>query len=65
MNKINKNQFRNKYQFSNKATNHNNISSFEDNAQKDIEKLIYLEDIHGTEAYFSNRYGWTLRKIIR
>ena len=35
-----------------------------DNARKDIEKLINIDDTHGTEAYYSNRYGWTLRKII-
>ena len=30
--------------------------------QKDIEKSYNLDTIKGTEAYFSNRYGWTLRK---
>ena len=30
--------------------------------KKDIEKSYSLENITGTEAYYSNRYGWTLRK---
>jgi len=32
--------------------------------RKDIEKSYNLDTIKGTEAYFSNRYGWTLRRII-
>ena len=32
--------------------------------KKDIEKSYNLNTIKGTEAYFSNRYGWTLRKTI-
>ena len=32
--------------------------------RKDIEKSYNLNTIRGTEAYFSNRYGWTLRKTI-
>ena len=32
--------------------------------QKDIEKSYNLDTIRGTEAYYSNRYGWTLRKTI-
>ena len=32
--------------------------------RKDIEKSYNLDTIKGTEAYFSNRYGWTLRKTI-
>jgi len=30
----------------------------------DIQKSINLKDTNTTEAYYSNRYGWTLRKII-
>ena len=33
-------------------------------ARRDIEKSININNSHGTEAYYSNRYGWTLRKII-
>jgi len=32
--------------------------------RKDIEKSYNLDTIKNTEAYFSNRYGWTLRKTI-
>ena len=32
--------------------------------KKDIEKSYNLDIIRGTEAYFSNRYGWTLRKTV-
>lgn len=32
--------------------------------RKDIEKSYNLDTIKGTEAYFSNRYGWTLRRTI-
>ncbi len=30
--------------------------------KKDIEKSYNLETINGTEAHYSNRYGWTLRR---
>ena len=33
-------------------------------SKKDIEKSIRVDDIDGTEAYYSNRYGWTLRKTV-
>ena len=32
--------------------------------KKDIEKSYNLNTFKRTEAYFSNRYGWTLRKTI-
>ena len=32
--------------------------------RKDIEKSYNLDNFNGTEAYFSNRYGWTLRKTL-
>ncbi|MDC0037320.1 hypothetical protein OAJ30_01440 [Alphaproteobacteria bacterium] len=32
--------------------------------KKDIEKSYNLDNLKGTEAYYSNRYGWTLRKSI-
>ena len=54
----NKNQNRTINQSSNKAPR------IDDDARKNIEKLINVKNIHGTEAYYSNRYGWTLRKII-
>ena len=54
----NKNQYRTLNQSSNKG------ARLDDNARKNIEKLINVKNIHETEAYYSNRYGWTLRKII-
>ena len=57
-----------------KSTSSKNMSlntSMEDNskiisdiAKKDIEKSFNLESTIGTEAYYSNRYGWTLRKTL-
>ena len=35
-----------------------------DITRKDIEKSYSLESIKVTEAYYSYRYGWTLRKSI-
>ena len=32
--------------------------------KKDIEKSYNLDSVKGTEAHFSNRYGWTLRKTV-
>ena len=53
-----KNQISKQYQYK------DNSKIIADNARKDIEKLINIDDNHGTEAHYSNRYGWTLRKII-
>ena len=30
----------------------------------DIEKSYNIDGTNGTEAYYSNRYGWTLRRTI-
>ena len=30
----------------------------------DIEKSYNINETQSTEAYYSNRYGWTLRKTI-
>ena len=30
----------------------------------DIEKSYNIDSIDGTEAYYSNRYGWTLKRTI-
>jgi len=32
--------------------------------KRDIEKSYNLDTIRGTEAYYSGRYGWTLRRSI-
>ena len=39
------------------------IKILSDFTRKDIEKSFNLEMVKDTEAYFSNRYGWTLRKV--
>jgi len=36
------------------------ISEF---SRKDIEDSYKIKSVDGTEAYYSNRYGWTLRKV--
>ena len=33
--------------------------------RKEIEKSFGIDIGQGTEAYFSDRYGWTLRKSIK
>ena len=35
-----------------------------DITRKDIEKSFNITEAQGTEAYYSNRYGWTLRRTI-
>ena len=30
--------------------------------RRDIEKSYNISDTQGTRAYYSNRYGWTLRR---
>ena len=49
--------------------NSNNDNSMVDSVKvlyeftkKDIEKSYNLDTVKGTEAYFSNRYGWSLRR---
>jgi hypothetical protein len=32
--------------------------------KRDIEQSYNLDNVEGTEAYFSERYGWTLRRTI-
>ena len=35
-----------------------------DITRRDIEKSYNITNTQGTEAYYSNRYGWTLRRTI-
>lgn len=58
------NKYRKKNKYLNEENSSDNTIFSTNSARKDIEKLINIQDIHGTEAYYSNRYGWTLRKII-
>ena len=32
--------------------------------RRDIENSYNISSIDGTEAYYSNRYGWTLKRTI-
>ena len=48
----------------NKSKELNNTAITNEFTKKDIEKSYNLDNLKGTEAYYSNRYGWTLRKSI-
>ena len=41
-----------------------NIRILSDITRKDIEKSYDIDSSNGTEVYYSNRYGWTLRRNI-
>ena len=47
-----------------KSKEFNNTLITNEFTKKDIEKSYDLYILKGTEAYYSNRYGWTLRKSI-
>tara|TARA_B100000029_G_C17460609_1_gene918371 strand:- start:631 stop:819 length:189 start_codon:yes stop_codon:yes gene_type:complete len=50
---------------SNQVEKHATIDDFKivsDLTRREIEKSYSIENMEGTEAYYSNRYGWTLRK---
>ena len=40
------------------------VKIFSDITRRDIENSYNINDTQGTEAYYSNRYGWTLRRTI-
>ena len=40
----------------------NAVRILSDFTRKDIEKSYNILDTQGTRAYYSNRYGWTLRR---
>ena len=48
----------------NKQTLVDSVRMLSDITRRDIEKSYNINSTNGTEAYYSNRYGWTLRKII-
>ena len=52
----------------NKANNNDSmvdsVRILSDITRRDIEKSYNLDTIRGTEAYYSTRYGWTLRKSL-
>ena len=47
-----------------KSKGYNNTLITNEFTKQDIEKSYDLDNLKGTEAYYSNRYGWTLRKSI-
>ena len=40
------------------------VKILSDITRRDIEKSYNIDNFQNTEAYYSNRYGWTLRRII-
>ena len=40
----------------------NTVRILSDITRKDIEKSYNILETQGTRAYYSNRYGWTLRR---
>ena len=40
------------------------VKILSDITRRDIEKSYNIDTAVGTEAYYSNRYGWTLRRSI-
>ena len=40
----------------------NTVRILSDITRKDIEKSYNISDTQDTRAYYSNRYGWTLRR---
>ena len=40
------------------------IKILSDLTRRDIEKSYNIGNTNGTEAYYSNRYGWSLRRTV-
>ena len=53
-----------KYKFSNQDTLIDSVRVLSDITRRDIEKSYNLDKSNVTEAYYSDRYGWTLRRTI-
>ena len=51
-------------QLENKGSMVDNVKILSEFTRKDIEKSYNIDNINGTEAYYSNRYGWILRKTV-
>ena len=47
-----------------KSLLNDSIKILSDLTRKDIERSYNIENVEGTEAYYSNRYGWFLRRVI-
>ena len=51
-------------QSSNQYSLIDSVRVLSDITRRDIEKSYNLDKTNGTEAYYSDRYGWTLRRTI-
>ena len=40
------------------------VNILSDITRRDIEKSYNIDNSRGIEAYYSNRYGWTLRRAV-
>ena len=40
------------------------VKILSDITRRDIERTYNIDNARGTEAYYSNRYGWTLRRTF-
>ena len=58
------NNIKNSKKTQKKASEVDSIKVLSDLTRQDIEKSYNIESTNGTEAYYSERYGWTLRKSI-
>ena len=58
------NKIKNSKKTQKKASEVDAIKILSDLTRQDIEKSYNIESTNGTEAYYSERYGWTLRKSI-
>jgi len=61
MTTINKNSNLNKV-FKNKNTLSDSVKVLAELTRKDIERSFNIDDSNNTEIYYSNRYGWFLRR---
>ena len=53
-----------KNQANNEDSMVDSVRILSDITRRDIEKSYNLDTIRGTEAYYSSRYGWTLRRTV-
>ena len=64
MNKIQKNQNQSRNPSGQENLSFDSIKVLSDLTQKDIERSYNIENVKNTEANYSNRYGWFLRRVI-
>ena len=64
MNRPNNQTDINKIKLTNNKSDIDKTKVLSEFTRRDIEKSYSLEAISGTEAYFSERYGWILRKTM-